>query len=223
MRPVTSTPGYHHSRSLQHVSHGTVKPARLTELLRDPGCAAIGTCDPSDDWHFALQLEACYRWLAERIGFWPLFLAVGDTDEDRRMTGYQLQWSRSRTISPTGPPRDQVLFSWSDAPAHAIYVDYLSWHTVLNSVRARNGDPHELYVELEGRRDDASILKPSWRQSDWLRHARRNPHSVQAAVPALDLSTADEICAPSRRVATALIHQGFAPSRLRIQRLRLQQ
>jgi hypothetical protein len=194
----------------------------VAELLGPPACAASGSCDPNDDWHFALQFEASYRWLADRIGFWPLFLAVGDTDEDRRMTGYQLQWSRDHTWGPAGPPRDRLLFSWNDAPPHATYVDYDNWHTVLNSVRERDGDPHQLYVELEGRRDAASILKPSWRQSDWLRRARRNPHSVQAAVPAIDLPTADEIRAPSPRVATTLTNHGFDPSRIHIQRVRVE-
>jgi hypothetical protein len=152
-----------------------------------------------------------------------LFVAVGDTEEDRRMTGYQLQWSRARNCwGAEGRPPDQVLFSWNDPQPHATYIDYQSWHMVLNSVRERNGDPHQLYIQLEGRRGEASILKPSWRQSDWLRHAHRKPHSVHVAVPELELPTADEIWAPSHRVATALMSEGFEPSRIRVQRLHIE-
>ncbi len=53
-----------------------------------------------------------------------LFLAVGQSDDDRRMTGYQNQWSRSYW-APAGPPRDLVLFNWSRPPAGTVHC---YWH-----------------------------------------------------------------------------------------------
>ncbi len=65
------------------------------------------------------------------------------------------------------------------------------------------------------------VLRRSWRPSDWLRLARRTPGSVQAVVSELDLRTADEIWAPSQRVARSLLQRGFDRDRVRVQRLRV--
>jgi hypothetical protein len=210
---------FHHARALSEVVFGSVEPVRLSELLIERTAPPPGDVIFNDQWHLATQLEAAYRWLAERIGFWPIFLAVGETAEDRRLTGYQSQFSRRRGWDSFGQPRDQVLFSYTDAPAEVRFVDYINWHLVLNAVHSRDGDPHQPYVELDNSRHQASILRRSWRQSDWLRHARRHPGSVQAMLPQLDLRAADQIWTPNRPVATALHRLGFDPARISVRRL----
>ena len=200
---------YHHARPLEFARHGLVVPVRETDVVSAPSCAfGGGACDQADDWHRALQMEAAYRWLAERVGFWPLFLAVGESDDDRRMTGYQNQWSRSGCWAPPGPPRDIVLFSWCLPATGAVHCCYDHWHIVLNSVRA-GGRQHELHVALEDRRAESWVLHRSWSHAAWHRAARRRPGSVQAVAPMLDLASADEVWAPNRRVSRALVALGF--------------
>ena len=216
---------YHHARSVDHVRFGTVLPVRRTQLLPAPNCLAAGSCDWDDDWHFAWQFEAAYGWLAEEVGFWPLFLAVGATDEDRRMTGYQNQWSRAPVWGSCGRPRDVVLFSWSTPPERVVHLDYDHWHIVLGSAvnlchhdRAHVSSPR---LELGDARVASWVMHRSWRQSAWLRHARRHPHTVQAVSPALDLAAADAVWAPNQRVARRLLRLGFSADRVAVQRLRV--
>lgn len=208
---------FHHARSLANVRHGTVAPVRLTELIPRPDCS--GGCEWSDAWHEALVMEATYKWLAGLSGFWPLFLAVGETDEDRRMTAYQLQFSRSPKSGPRGPIRERVMFSYHHPPPGTVYLDYMNWHIPLNSLIEQHGDPHRLAVQLRSRGDQAAVLKRSWPASRWLRYARQNPHCVQAAVPELNLAAADEIWVPNQRIAHALHQQGFPPERITVRRL----
>jgi hypothetical protein len=62
---------YHHCRSLESVVFG--------EVIANP--------EYSDSY-----LRDAYFWLKKHINFYPLFLAVGLTEEDICMTGYQNQW-----------------------------------------------------------------------------------------------------------------------------------
>lgn len=206
---------YHHCRGLAHVQFGVVEPIRLTELLPTPDCFRTGTCDWRDEWHDALNLEASYRWLADRAGFWPLFLAVGETDEDRQMTYYQRQFSRRLHSGP----RNKVLFSFTSVQDDPVFTDFVNWHIILNAVTENGDDPHQLHVQLNRSRDEASVLRPSWSRSRWLAYARSHPADVQGAVPRLDLSQAEEIWAPSRRVADRLAELGFDRDRVLVRRL----
>jgi len=208
---------FHHCRSVAHVKRGVVEPVRATTFMTAPDCAAAGGCDWSDDWHSALALEAAYEWLAVRIGFWPLFVAVGDSDDARRVSGYQLQWRRAEIAARAGQPPSKVLLSWSDQPARAVFTDYTEWHIVMNSVREIGGDPHRLRVKIN-KAAEASILRPKWDRDRWLRHARGA--DVQAAVPQLDLATADELWAPNLRAARMLRDLGFPTDRVWVRRLR---
>ncbi len=72
---------------MAHAVFDIVRPARVA----DRQLARSSTARMSE-WEFAVHDEAAYGWLADRLGFWPLFLAVGETEEDRRVTGYQMQW-----------------------------------------------------------------------------------------------------------------------------------
>lgn len=59
----------------------------------------------------------------------------------------------------------------------------------------------------------------SWSQTDWVRQARRHPGSVQAVAPMLDLAGADDVWAPSKRVAHVLAEFGF--DQVTVRRLRV--
>lgn len=210
---------YHHARPLTHVRAELVIPVRETDVLAPPTCATHGAECPDDDWHAAHHMESGYAWLARRIGFWPLFLAVGTTDEDRRMTGYQNQWSRSPQLwGDHGPPRDTVLFSWTHPPPGTVYQCFHWWHSVLNGQRTGGWDHHghEVLVDKATARE---VLQLDWDAARWLRRAAKEPHSVQAAVAMLDLRTADTIWAPNQHVARQLRDQGF--DSVDVQRLRI--
>ena len=64
---------YHHCRSLDSVVYGTVE----------------ASSEHADEY-----LKDAYSWLEREVGFYPIFLAVGTTNEDIRMTCYQNQWKR---------------------------------------------------------------------------------------------------------------------------------
>jgi hypothetical protein len=67
---------YHHCRPIEWVSFGPVYPANSW-----PGRPDLLHCHD----------QIAYAWLAERCGFWPIWLSVGTTDDDRRVTGYSGQ------------------------------------------------------------------------------------------------------------------------------------
>jgi hypothetical protein len=64
---------------------------------------------------------------------------------------------------------------------------------------------------------EAATFQPSWLADAWLAHARHT--EVQAVAPRVDLSTADESWAPSKRAAHALRELGFDPDRILVRRL----
>jgi hypothetical protein len=197
-----------------------VEPVRPTAGLSEPACERSGCGRADDEWHEAMWYEAAVAWLAEQQGFWPVFLAVGDGDDARAISGYDLQWRRRTPAeAAAGPPPSQVLFSWRAAPHGCVYSDYDYWHIVLNSVSW--GDDHRARVEGAGPGVRRWVLKPSYRPSDWLRRARRSPGSVQATVPRLDLRTADAVWCRNRAARDELIARGFDPARVAVRRMRV--
>lgn len=156
-----------------------------------------------------------YRWLSEKIGHWPLFLAVGEAERDIRITGYQNQWLRLLSSSARGNEYRKagqfpsyVLFSFTDMPG-ASFSDYHHWHAPLNG---ETGPEAEKKVLAPGRSDEL-----------WLRKARRAPGSVQAHVPALDLRTADRIWCRSDQVAEQLKAIGFDREKIEVRRLTVEE
>lgn len=208
---------FHHARDLAGVDHAVVSHAPLSRLLPEPDCS--DGCDPDDDFHTALWFDAAYGWIAERLGFWPIFLAVGDDDEDRRMTGYQDQWQRRRVgDGEVQRPASRVLLSWREPPTGVVFMDFNAWHMVLNSVEPAPGERHRLRVRPLSAWQERQVWKPSCRTSDWLRGARRNL-SVQAVVGELDLRTADELWCRDQHARQHLIALGFAPEAVSVRRL----
>jgi len=64
---------YHHCRPLDSVVYGR----------------AEASSEHADEY-----FKYAYSWLEKEVRFFPIFLSVGTTDEDIRMTGYQNQWRR---------------------------------------------------------------------------------------------------------------------------------
>jgi len=200
VRPARRVMEFHHARILADVRYGIVRAA--------PG---EGLADEHQR-----DFEAAYAWLERRLGFWPLFLAVGGSDADRRMTGYQDQWRKPLPGEQTQPSR--VLFSWAHAPPGAVLMDFDAWHIVLNSVERVPGDPEARRVQEIGVASERALWKRSWSLADWLRAARRGA-PVQAVVPELDLRSAAEVWCRNREERRALVRLGFDASRVRTRRL----
>ena len=175
---------YHHSRSLDSVVFGEVKHTK--EFSGE-------------------TYRAAYLWLEKEIGFFPIFLSVGTTDEDIRMTGYQNQWMRliamsnsKRIYRKKSEFPNYILFSYEELDG--VFTDYNDWHIALNS-----GYKDCQLTDYEKR----LILKPSWSRSKWLSHAKNHPHSVQLVTKSLDLSNADRIWVRNIKTKTILEQIGF--------------
>ena len=216
---------FHHTRPLEHVVFGPVRSEPRADEMRPDG-----PCDPYDDFHDQLMFETSYRWLEERLGFWPTFLAVGDHEEARRMTGYANQFSRrigwSAKEGPlyrkAGEIDNNVLFSFSSVP-EARYSDYSSWHYLLSGRHTCKDDEHgfDIIDEYTPKNIENLVLKESWRESDWLRTATREPGSVQAVVPELELSTASRVTVRNQATRKKLIAMGFDESRVVVERMKV--
>lgn len=175
---------FHHSRPLETVKYGVVTQKMGLDS----------------------DFDGAYEWLAKEVGFNPLFLAVGSSTEDRRMTGYQDQWTRKIPDWPNGMKYrekgdipNKVMFSFADLPS-GVFVDYDYWHTVLNSQNT-NYDVNRWVKKL--------LFRPTWDKEKWIGWANENPHSVQYVVPELDLRKADEIWVRNKITQNTLSNMGF--------------
>lgn len=171
---------------------------RYGEIIPDPN-----RVEDELDEHF----KGAYSWLEKQIGFHPLFLSVGETEEDIRMTGYQNQFRKILTESKDGKTYRKkgeypnfVLFSFDEVKG--VFLDYMNWHIVLNS-------SHRDYkiTDYEKR----LVLKPSWNKSKWLLYAKRNPHSVQLVVSRLDLRKAERVWCRNKSTKKKLEEMDFTP------------
>lgn len=163
-------------------------------------------------------MELAYEWLAEQVGFYPLFLAVGTSADDKRITGYQVQFHPESERSP------EALFSYKEKPGSPLlFNDYDQWHIIindaLNSLESLGGGRHTRRLPEVSDVVRRLVMKPSWRDSDWLRRVRRQTHSVQAVVPSLDLAAADRVWCADDETRAALVDQGFDARRIKVKHL----
>ncbi len=180
---------YHHTRPLEYIRYGNVSQVK------------------SDDEYY----HRAFSWLEKQVGFYPLFMAVGKSEEDLQVTGYQGQWRRllgTNDYRKKGDIENQVLFSFEEQSG--VYMDYMNWHLVLN---ATNRDYQMTDFEKK------LIFKPSWKKSDWLRYARHNPAYVQMVVPDLDLSQANSIWVRNKDTKKRVEEMGF--DNVEVRRLRV--
>ncbi|MBT5022563.1 hypothetical protein HOK51_02235 [Candidatus Woesearchaeota archaeon] len=166
-------------------------------------------------------LQDPHSWLQHQVGFYPIFLAAGNTQEDIRMTGYQNQWQRiisSKYINDKrvceyekpGEFDNFVLFSYKNL--EGVFLDYDRWVRVLNS--SYNGyNISNYYTRI--------ILKPSWPKSKWLRKARNNPHSVMFVTNKLELDKSDRIWVRNKSTKKILEKRGFDKNIVQVKRIKL--
>ncbi len=190
---------YHHCRNLESVVYGEVK-----------GNPEFGDKD----------YKGAYNWLEKELGFYPLFLAVGETEEDIRMTCYADNWRVRISTSledgklngiytKKGEFPNYVLFSFDNV--EGIFSDYDSWHLVL-AARQKNYNMTSYEKRL--------LFKPSWKKSDWLRKARKEPGTVQIVTPKLYLPSSKRIWARNNETKVLLEKSGF--SDIEVKRMLLQ-
>lgn len=191
---------YHHCRLLESVSYGEIV---------------------ADSTYSNPDFKEAYGWLEKEIGFYPLFLAVGISENDIRMTGYQNNWRRFigtekiedgklvRKYRRGGEFPNEILFSFK--LVDGIFMDYDYWHIALNAVG---------YKDIITDHEKRLIFKPSWRKTQWLNKAKYEPHSVQLAAPRLYLPAASLISVRNKSTQLMLKMRGF--QNIEVRRIRVE-
>lgn len=175
---------YHHSRPLEFVNYGNVRQNRT---VFDEIDAAF---------------DKAFDWLNTQVGFFPLFMAVGENEEAVRSTGWQHQWLKK--VYPGdklryGEKRNEILFSFQEIE-NPVFLDCNYWPVIPTNFANGFYDVSERWRKM--------ILKPSWTKSDWIRMSRRRI-GVEAVVPELDLTKADLISVRNKTTKQLLEDQGF--------------
>ncbi len=192
---------YHHCMDLETVVYN--------EIVADPKYSSSE--DEIDE-----GFKQAYFWLEKEIRFYPLFLAVGATEEDISMTGYQNQWAVNIGSEPAGKREDgsditrkiyrkagefpnYVLFSFEHVDG--VFTDYCEWNIPLNRIMSGASDITTYEKKL--------LFKYSWPKSKWLKKARDTAGSVQLVAPKLDLPNADRIWVRNKKTKYHIESMGF--------------
>ena len=185
---------YHHCANIKAVKYDEIKP------------------EPKYSDKYA---KDAYSWLEKKVGFYPFFLAVGKTEEDLRMTGYQNQWRKLISQKPEGNEyvkkgefRNDILFSFENL--EGIFTDYDYWHLVLCA-------SHKNYQMTNY--EERLIFKPSWSKSKWLREAIKNPHSIQLITNCLDLRKSKRVWCRNKETKKYLEGLGFRNVEVKIMKV----
>ncbi len=179
---------YHHARPIETIDRSKI--ARQVDPL---------TWATKEEYEYFEPFSRLYGAIKKVIGFYPVFMAVGPRKEDMQMTGIFRQ--KEQRFSPRG--KEYVLFSFSGNNLRSpVFCDYAVWDGIWADFSL---SPR---TELTPKEIE-SLLKPEWKISDWMKLLAREPGSVQALVPQLDLARADRVCAPSERARETLVAMGF--------------
>jgi hypothetical protein len=220
---------YHHACILDFVQPGPQKGQNLVEILDEPEICKTGEVDCWDshsgdgdvfEYHEALDYEAPYQWLADRVGYWPAaWFAVGSLKGywPLDMTHYRHQFKDSDNFDYD--PR--ALLSWKNLDP-VDYLDYDYWHCILNATVYPHGEqrPHTRRSIMKNldRRAESWVMKRSWAESKWIRESLKPQGSVQAVVPEIDYLTADQIRVPDQQAKEILVARGFEEKKIIIRR-----
>jgi len=195
---------YHHSMDLENIIYGEIKAhPKYTE---------------DKDY------KKAYLWLEKQIGFYPLFLAVGETEDDIRITGYQGQWAvnigskivgrrkngtyiSKNILRKKGEFPNYVLFSFKEV--EGVFIDYDYWHFALSA--AFNNEEITDY-------EKKLIFKKSWPKSKWLRKTKNKPGTVQLVTSKLYLPDAQRIWVRNKATKKQVEEMGF--NNVEVKRLR---
>ncbi len=159
--------------------------------------------DPNRSDSFFLP---AYEWVRQIVGFYPLFLAVGN---NIRMTGYQDNWkirvggnfvdgNYQKNYRKSGGFPNLAVFSFDTLDG--VFMDYDSWHIALNAYP--NG---RTVTEAEKK----MIFKPSWTKYRWIRAALERTHQVQLVAPELPLREAREVFVRNNATRKMMEERGF--------------
>jgi len=200
---------YHHCFPFEVVKLGKIRPA-----IRHTA-SKFGASSDSIDFEISALDVASNLWLKKRVGFYPLFFAVGSDEDNMRATGYADQWrkliSQSRTgntYRPKGVFPNEVLFSFSEIE-NLVFIDVDYWFMVFNTM---DEGVNEHWAKI--------IFKKSWTKSKWLRKSRQSSCSVMAVAPEMDLRKAERIWVRNRQTQKALERMGF--KNIEVKRLTLE-
>jgi hypothetical protein len=160
-----------------------------------------------------------YEWLDDELGFFPLFLAVGTSEEAIRMTGYEDNW---RVITGSEMVQGRLLKKHrkkGEFPSLAllsfgsidgVFMDFMSWHIALNA--CLNG-------KSVTKAEKSMIFKPSWTKRRWIRAAVQETHAVQLVTPEIPLNLAEMVIVRNSATKRNLEKKGF--SRVEAARVRV--
>lgn len=214
---------FHHCRSLQHCHFGVVEQCRW-ELVPEPACEHEKTRKECHDCGYSCQWcewyenrfywDAAYRYIEQKAGFHPLFMAVGDSPDVFRTTGFSSMF-QAYEGEPTFIDREQdsVMFSFARKPNQGFYQSVDWWTCILNYVSHTDGEQHI------PRGAERSTWKSSWSEKQWMDYAARDGKGdVQLVVPNLDLRLADSIWCTKEEDYEKLVEMGFSKRKIRYKR-----
>lgn len=135
------------------------------------------------------SLRPAYRWLESEIGFYPLFLAVGN-EEAVYATGYRDLIDRRRDLVLFGMPLDAV---------QGVTIHAGLWNRVIGDI-CSGYEPSQRHARLCFRR--------WWSRARWLA-AAQNGNLVQMVAPQIDLAHATLVWAQDEQTTENLQLMGF--------------
>jgi hypothetical protein len=168
--------------------------------------------------------QRAYYWLEQHLGFYPLFLAVGnDTSTPYEMTGFNANFKtrvcgyserKQKPVNCRNPDTlpNMVLFRFERSDIETLhYQDYDAWHGILNTYcyDATEAEWSSSKSIRLVRRLTPIIFKPDWQESEWLQKANKTPGTVQAVTAFLDLRRATRIYCKNRKTIDHLRNLGF--------------
>ncbi len=166
------------------------------------------------------EYKPLYFWLGERLGFYPIFMAIGNPDvteinqEAIRTTGYANQFGRTigeewtpehgdrkiRRQKGEFPNYAMLVFPLSAIDERVVFNDYSQWEDCHGAIWNDMHIPHSTRTGL---------FHKSWSRSKWLRHAHCGSTTVQLCVPAMDMRQACEVWVRNRPTKKRLEAMGF--------------
>ena len=196
---------YHHCTNLSTIRYDRIVPAEQHTLNN----GHINEWLSEDDWEWDIRAN---KWLKNEVGFYPLFMAVGDTLDALYPTGYQDNWrvtlsswfdknnKKCYTRRKKGEFPNQVLFSFKNV--NCVFMDCDWW--IMTAFNNALDDRLETTAQ-----DKRRTFKYSWSRSKWLRRAANDPGRVICVVPQLDLRQADRVWVRNQKTKKILEKMGF--------------
>ena len=197
---------FHHSTNFSTLRYDTIVPSEQHTLKNEE------INNWADDEDFINWSVKANNWVKTEVGFYPLFMSVGNTLEDLYMTGYQSNWAVTKskwfdkesqkmcyTRVKKGEFPNYVLFSFKNVDCR--FMDYQYWFIAHN-----NAFDNRYETTAQEKR---WIFKYSWNRSKWLRKAANDSCSVMCVVPKLDIRRADRIWVRNKKTKKTLENMGF--------------